>query len=414
MRERLLDGVEPIKWARPERADEVENVIRETELAGDWLMPIGGGTGLTCCTPADAVPVALDLGDLHGIDEYEPTDLTVSVRAGTTWSALQAQLAEHGQTLPIDVPFPDEATIGGVTAAGYAGPRRLRDGTLKDLLIGASFVRGDGLAAKAGGMVVKNVSGFEIPRLLHGSMGSLAVITSVNLKVIPQHEHEITIISQPMDTDTAIGLALALTRRRIAIAAAVVDGDFDTSSIAVRLTGLEQPTRALAREIIDESGIDWRPDLLDNVVESSRYWQRRENELASTTDDLVAIDIGAEPSNIVAMMHSLGSVMPGRSDAAVHVSPGTGGARIMLAPDACSLDTWRRVWREHGLDAQSRHTIAHAPREWRRGANLWSIPDGPLKLMNALKATFDPDDVLNRGRLWTSSHVERSSSSERS
>src|SRR5690606_32925866 len=103
------------------------------------------------------IPVALDLAGTAGIADYVPADLTVSVGAGTRWSDLQAALGAEGQTIPLDVPFANRATVGGVVATAYAGPRRLRDGSLKDLLLGASFVRGDGLAAKAGGMVVKNV-----------------------------------------------------------------------------------------------------------------------------------------------------------------------------------------------------------------------------------------------------------------
>src|SRR5699024_1400043 len=123
---------------------------------------------------------------------YEPADLTASFHAGTTLAEVNDILGEQGQELPLDMPQADRATIGGLVATGFYGPRRLGSGTLKDLLIGCAYVRGDGLVAKAGGMLVKNVSGFEISRLLHGSWGSLAGLTSINLKVVPKPKADFT------------------------------------------------------------------------------------------------------------------------------------------------------------------------------------------------------------------------------
>lgn len=409
--QRLIDGVSPDRIERPSRADEVSDLIREANATGDWVLPVGGATALTGANSVESIPIAMELGALQGIQEYEPTDLTVSVQAGTTWSSAQQSLAENGQTLPIDVPFPDEATIGGVVAAGYAGPRRLRDGTLKDLLLGVSFVRGDGLSAKAGGMVVKNVSGFEIPRLLHGSMGSLAVITSVNLKVMPKHEHDVTLLSETMDTMRALELVLDLTTRRSAIAAAVVDGNFEESAISVRLTGLAQPTRGLAREISGESDIEWSQNIDDHVA-SANHWQTRENQIANASDRMVTMEIGTRPASIVDTVRLLGAVMPRSADYRIHVSPGTGGATVIFPASSCNLDTWRGVWREHGFDGHARHALAHAPVDWRKGTDAWSIAEGPLKLMQSLKSTFDPRDVLNRGRLWTAFPMEQRSPME--
>src|SRR5690606_35928916 len=225
-----IDGVTPARIERPTTAEAVTEVIRETDASGAWVLPYGGATAMSGANPVDAIPVALDLSGISGVVEYTPADLTISVSAGTRWGELQDVLAAEGQTIPLDIPFPRQATVGGVVATGYAGPRRLRDGTLKDLLLGATYVRGDGLVAKAGGMVVKNVSGFEVPRLLHGSWGSLAVITSVNLKVIPLHDHEITIQSDQADTLATAERVLALTRSRSAIAAATVDGTLEAAS----------------------------------------------------------------------------------------------------------------------------------------------------------------------------------------
>lgn len=401
-----IDGVTPARIERPTTAEAVAEVIRETDASGAWVLPYGGATAMSGANPVDAIPVALDLSGISGVVEYTPADLTISVGAGTRWGELQDVLAAEGQTIPLDIPFPRQATVGGVVATGYAGPRRLRDGTLKDLLLGATYVRGDGLVAKAGGMVVKNVSGFEVPRLLHGSWGSLAVISSVNLKVIPLHDHEITIQSDQADTLATAGRVLALTRSRSAIAAATVDGTLEAASASIRLAGREAPTQVLAEEIRSEQGFSWG-ERIDGRDVSSAWWQEREDRLATDVQDQVVIEIGCQPSQVVQMLDKLRVAMPDAASVRVHVSPGTGAILVGFVARVMTLDTWVRVWLEHELGATARFVVVSAPREWRAARDVWFIPPGPRSIMQSLKQRFDPNDVLNRGRLWTTPAVAR-------
>jgi glycolate oxidase FAD binding subunit len=259
-------------------------------------------------------------------------------------------------------------------------------------------VRGDGLVAKAGGKVVKNVSGFEIARLLHGSWGSLAVITSANLKTIPLHEFGLTLQSEPTDTAGAAERVLTLTRARSAIAAAVVDGTADSGTVSVRLTGRQGPTLELAREIRETAGIQWATE----TQQSADWWQKRENRLATNAPGRVAIEIGCQPADVVRVLRTLHVAMPAAEDVDVHVSPGSGAIQIALDEAAISLGAWQRIWAEHGLDRTARWTVTTAPREWRAERDVWSIPPGPRQIMQSLKNAFDPNHTLNRGRLWTS------------
>ena len=397
---RTIDGVAPARWERPDSGEDVAALLREAELAGEWVLPVGGGTAMEATNPVDNIPVALDLTAISGIREYQPTDLTITVAAGTRWADLQSALREHGQEIPLDVPLPDRATVGGVVATGYAGPRRLRDGTLKDLLLGASYVRGDGLFAKAGGMVVKNVSGFEITRLLHGSWGSLAVITSVNLKVLPRPEFELTLRTEEMDALEAVERVLELTRRRPAIAAATVGGTFDRASAAIRLTGSEQPTRDLADELASERALAWVPKALEGET-STRWWQEREDRRASADTGRVAIETGCQPADAPSLLSTLRNALPDPEAVRLDASPGVGSIGMAFDAGALSLDTWARIWSEHGLDTVARFVITSAPRAWRAERDVWFIPAGQRRLMAALKGTFDPRDTLNRGRLWS-------------
>ncbi len=395
-----IDDVMPDRIEKPTDAEQVAELVREANLTGGWVLPMGGGTAMRGANPVGSVPMALDMTGLSGIIEYTPADMTVSVRAGTRWDALQAVLAENGQNLPLDVPFPDRATVGGVVATGYAGPRRLRDGMLKDLLLGASYVRGDGMAAKAGGMVVKNVSGFEIPRLLHGSWGSLAVLTSLNFKVIPAHEHDITITAAQDEAIAAAERVLALTGARSAITSAVIDGTLEAATSAIRVMGRLEPVRELAAEIRGDGGIAW-DEVIDDAGASARWWQSREDRLAGSDNERVAIEIGCPPSRLVETLRTLRNAFPSPAGVALHASPGVGAIELAFPAELMPMSTWARLWSEHGIGAHGRFVVTAAPREWRKERDIWFIDPGPRKIMQALKTSFDPNDTLNRGRLWT-------------
>ena len=137
--------------------------------------------------PADA---AISTAALRRVMEYEPRDLTISVEAGLPWSELTRLLAANRQMVPLDPPFADSATVGGVMAANRSGPRRRLYGTARDLVIGMRFATLEGKLVQSGGMVVKNVAGLDMAKLMIGSFGTLAAIAVVNFKLPPAPEIE--------------------------------------------------------------------------------------------------------------------------------------------------------------------------------------------------------------------------------
>jgi glycolate oxidase FAD binding subunit len=169
----------------PDDAAALAGVVRGAFAAKTPLYPIGGGTALDYGLPAKAQGIGLSTASLTRVVDYPARDMTITVEAGITMTALAEILAAEGQQLPIDVPFPDRATLGGVIATNWSGPRRYGHGTIRDYVIGISAVDGRGVAFKAGGRVVKNVAGYDFCKLLTGSLGTLAVITQVTLKVKP-------------------------------------------------------------------------------------------------------------------------------------------------------------------------------------------------------------------------------------
>jgi glycolate oxidase FAD binding subunit len=163
-----------------EEAAAVMRVAAEHELA---IVVRGGGSRLSWGTPASRCDLVIDMSRVTGVVEHAAGDLVVRVRAGARMGDVAAVLAQAGQEIALDVPA--DATVGGIIASGLAGPRRLRYGTPRDLLIGITIVRADGTVAKSGGKVVKNVAGYDLGKLYAGSAGTLGLITEATFRLHP-------------------------------------------------------------------------------------------------------------------------------------------------------------------------------------------------------------------------------------
>ena len=189
-----LDGIIPGEVVLPDSIEEVSRIMAEASEDGRSVLPLGGGTMASLGNPPGRYDLALGTSGLAGVIYHEPADLVASVQAGTTMAELRATLAKGGQALPLDSPFPDRATIGGVIAAGYSGPSRLAFGEPRDWLIGIKVVGADGQVSKAGGRVVKNVTGYDLCKLYSGSLGTLGVIVEANFKLTPVADSHATIV----------------------------------------------------------------------------------------------------------------------------------------------------------------------------------------------------------------------------
>ena len=178
------------KTIEPASIDDVADALRQASVNRHRVLIRGAGTKLSWGAPADAPApdLALSTTKLNAILAHRHGDLTAKVQAGATLADVNRALAQHRQWIPLDPPWADRATIGGVVATNDSGPRRHRYGAPRDLVIGMEFVRADGVAAKAGGIVVKNVAGYDVSRLLTGSFGSLAVVVNATFKLFPHAE----------------------------------------------------------------------------------------------------------------------------------------------------------------------------------------------------------------------------------
>jgi glycolate oxidase FAD binding subunit len=199
---------------RPGSLEALCAVVREHPL----VQPRGGGTKPALSMPRENA-LEIDITGLAGILEYEPGEFTFTAWAGTPVAAVQRALAEHGQYLPFDPPLAARgATLGGTVAAGLSGPGRFRYGGVRDFILGVRYVDDAGQVIRAGGKVVKNAAGFDIPKLMVGSLGSLGVLAELSFKVFPRLPATVTVRCETAGLPAALD---ALTR----LAAQPVDLD---------------------------------------------------------------------------------------------------------------------------------------------------------------------------------------------
>ncbi len=201
--------------AAPRTVADVRDVLRDVHAAGETVEIRGGGTESSLGYPIRDVDLLVRTTLLDRVVDYAPADLVVEVEAGATLASLQTSLAPHGQRLALDPPEPERATIGGLLAANTYGPRRARFGSLRDLIVGISFVRADGASVRGGGKVVKNVAGFDLPKILVGSLGTLGLITSATFRLHPIPDRTRALCVAYLDAAGVRGLVREISAARL-------------------------------------------------------------------------------------------------------------------------------------------------------------------------------------------------------
>src|SRR5258707_507031 len=211
-----VGGVQPKLVVEPGTARELADVLRLSNDAGLAVIPRGGGTKLGWGNPPARADLILSTARLNEIIEHAWADLTVTVEAGCTIQRLQETLAEHGQRLALDPLWPERATIGGVLSANDSGALRLRFGALRDLIIGVTIALPDGTLASSGGKVVKNVAGYDLPKLVTGALGTLGVIVRAVFRLLPLPRNTRSFSFSAPDVDLTQRFVLAVQDSKLA------------------------------------------------------------------------------------------------------------------------------------------------------------------------------------------------------
>ena len=207
-----VEGLRPSAALLPGTAAEIAEILRFAAAEHLAVIPVGGKTHLHIGMPPHRYELGLDVSAMSRLLAYEPRDLTLGAEPGITYADLDRTLREKGQFLPLAPPCPERATLGGIVAAAVDTPFRYGHGTARDFLLGTEFVTGDGIISKSGGRVVKNVTGYDLHKLLIGSLGTLAVITRLNFRTLPLPPAEKMFVAAFADASGAFSFARAIIK----------------------------------------------------------------------------------------------------------------------------------------------------------------------------------------------------------
>lgn len=264
---------------RPITTDELCEVIRAAHREGARLRLCGGGSKDAIGAPTPRVST-VDMRGFRGVVAYDPPELVMTAKAGTALSEIEAMVAAEGQMLAFD-PFdhgpmfgnaPGAATIGGVVVAGVAGPRRLSCGGARDHLLGFEGVSGNGEAFKAGSRVVKNVTGFDLPKLIAGSWGRLAAVTQVTLKVLPRQPSHVTLLLDGLEAEAAVAAMARALGSPAGIAAAAHLPDWQGAPATLfRLDGIDESIAARTKSLATVVADAGRTRTLDDETSASLW-----------------------------------------------------------------------------------------------------------------------------------------------
>jgi glycolate oxidase FAD binding subunit len=387
--EDAVEGVEPSLVVEPGSVEETSELMKLAARENLVVAPRGGGTKMHIGDPPTALDLIVSTARMNEIIEHVPGDQVVRVQAGMGLGELQDQLSGTEQMLAIDPPE-EGATIGGIVAANSSGPRRLRYGTIRDLIIGITVVLHDGTVAKAGGKVVKNVAGYDLSKLFTGSLGTLGIIATANFRLHPIPEASRTVAVE-VESPQAAGEA----------AQGIVHSQIEAS--AVELHWSEQ-TRLLT--VLVES----IPAGVEEKAETASFLLRPFGEVRELSegeaehlpvDDEVAVKIAVPPADLADV---LGSVLQAAERRGLahprltgHAASGVTFVGLSGGEEeahALFVEEMREIWVRRGGSV----TLQRAPLALKNRVGTWDNGGDYVGLIRRVKEKFDPRGGLNPGR----------------
>jgi glycolate oxidase FAD binding subunit len=348
------------------------------------LEPVGGGSKRAIGRTIDAI--LLDLAAFNGILEYEPNELVLTARAATPLATIEHALAANGQRLAFEPPdygpllgIERAQTLGGVLAANQAGSRRIAAGAARDHFLGFAAVNGRGEHFKAGSKVVKNVTGYDLPKLLAGSWGTLAVLTEVTIRVAPMPEIERTLVIRADTPERALEILTQALGSSYEVSSAAYDPRRGTS---LRIEGFSASVDARVAALLALLG---NPEVETIEHVNSREFWAQQGGAGELADWPIVWRISVPPSHAPAVLASL---------AAERYLLDWGGGLIWAAYRTLDGSLVRRALRE------GHATLIKAPPDARaQTCTFQPLPASLAEVSARLKAAFDPDNRLNPNRL---------------
>jgi glycolate oxidase FAD binding subunit len=388
-----VEGVVPRVIVEPASAEAVGGVLEWASRERHCVLVRGSGTKLGWGAAPRQIDILMSTARLNAVVAHRHGDLTATIQAGARLRDVNRTLAQHRQWIPLDPPSADHATIGGIVAANDSGPRRHRYGAPRDLIIGVEFARADGRLAKGGGIVVKNVAGYDLPRLLTGSFGSLGVIVTATFKLYPLPAASRTLIVEPSNASDLGALAVKLSASQLTPTAL----EFATHPLRliIRFESIEASVAQqseTAAKLIAESGYEART--LSASAEEE-FWQNHARFADDNRGALLKVSV--LPTELAETL----SVVERLAGQRGYIAAGRAGTGVFLLHITEEAQLQKRVidgLRDALPIGRGSAVIIRSSPDLRTHVDVWGpIGDG-LALMKAVKQQFDPAGILGPGR----------------
>jgi glycolate oxidase FAD binding subunit len=379
------------------------------------LAPVGGRTALDFGGPLSKPAVTIDMSRLERVVDFPARDMTITVEAGIRIDRLAEVLKAEGQRLPIDIAQPSRATLGGAMAANTSGPRRFGCGTFRDYVIGLTAVTADGRVFHSGGRVVKNVAGYDLCKLLVGSLGTLAVVTQLTLKLKPLPESSVlvwTSFNNLADLDAAVAGLMTSQTRPVSIetlnsrAAALIENQARVglpTGVFILIVGYEGSARETdwqAETLRRELGARGSKEVsVARDANADRLWTAL-TEFPVCMDESLAFQASLLPS-MVAQFAEQAS----RFGISLLSHAGNGTVIGKLAEDARDASRAAEILSllsELASRCGGYLMLLRGDPRWKAALPVGGSPADSHALMRKLKQAFDPEDLLNPGRMFRS------------
>lgn len=428
-----IDGKTPWAAVRPGSREEIAEIVKFAAAENLAVIPTGSRTKLGMGLPPSRYDLALDVTRLDRVIGYDPADLTLAVEAGHSLSKLLGVLGDHRQFLPLFVPYLRQTTVGGTIAAGVDSPFRQHYGTARDFVLGMEYVTGEGVLAKSGGRVVKNVSGYDLHKLMIGSLGTLGVIVSVNFKTFPVPAGSRGFVATFEHAERALEMRdrtarSGLTPITLEILSPRVAELFASDAAARISTGAMPPNVISAKHWAFTSGYAGNEKVLARY-ESDYLRMATELRALSTTildentrppafsrkREFVPIALASAPATTIMRI----SVLPMRmkdvlKEAAsaaesnslpwAAMARGLGVIYFVMLPGERSEEWLRRTVKATSeifdtvTKLEGNAMIPWAPTEWKTALKIWGPKRGDFAQLEKVKKVFDPHAIMSPGR----------------
>ncbi|MGK7936936.1 MAG: FAD-binding oxidoreductase [Xenococcaceae cyanobacterium] len=406
IRQVVIDSAASAYLIFPPTVEKLAAIVKWAHQEKCRLIPCGNGSKLDWGGLSQDIQLIVSTQKCARLIEHAVGDLTVTVEAGIKLADLQAQLQATNQFLPIDPAFGEQATIGGILATADTGSWRERYGGIRDMVLGISFIRGDGEIAKAGGRVVKNVAGYDLMKLYTGSYGTLGIITQVTLRTYPLPEASKTIaltgdytaVAQAVQTlrnsgltPTAADLVSASVVDKLGIAknpALIIRFQTISQSIAQQISQLESIAQQLNLQVSHYQDID-----------ETNLWQRLSEIIRFPSSETAIIGkIGVIPTAVVNLLQQLETITANQELVMIHAGSGIGHLHIDNIDDEAAYLTLIAKIRSFCHDNDGFLTVLTAPNSIKQQLDPWDYSGNALQIMRAIKQKFDPNNIFNPGR----------------